>query len=69
MLKFYYHPLSPVARRVWLALLEKELPFEQILVNLAKGEQRTSSYLDLNVKSYVSSFPAVFEIKDSPLLF
>ncbi len=34
MLTFYYHPLSPVARRVWLALLEKEIPFEPKLVNL-----------------------------------
>lgn len=48
MLKFYYHPLSPIARRVWLALLEKQLPFEPIVVNLATGEQRQTAYLALN---------------------
>lgn len=48
MLKFYYHPLSPIARRVWLALLEKQLPFEPIVVNLATGEQMQPDYLALN---------------------
>jgi len=47
MLKFYYHPLSPIARRVWIALLEKELPFELLLVNLA-GEQLKPEFLALN---------------------
>jgi glutathione S-transferase len=48
MLKFYYHPLSPIARRVWLALLEKQVPFEPIVVDLAMGEQRQPSYLAIN---------------------
>jgi glutathione S-transferase len=47
MLTFYYHPLSPVARRVWLALLEKEIPFEAKLVNLT-GEQFQPDFLALN---------------------
>ncbi len=47
MLTFYYHPLSPVARRVWLALLEKEIPFEPKLVNLT-GEQFQPDFLALN---------------------
>ncbi len=34
MLKFYYHPVSVNARRVWIALLEKQIPFEPILVHL-----------------------------------
>jgi glutathione S-transferase len=34
MLKFYYNPISINARRVWVALLEKQIPFEPILVNL-----------------------------------
>lgn len=34
MLKFYYHPLSPIARRVWWTLLEKGIPFEPIVVDL-----------------------------------
>lgn len=48
MLKFYYHPLSPIARRVWLALLEKEVPFEPILVNLKDRENLQPHYLTIN---------------------
>ena len=48
MLQFYYHPLSPLARRVWIALLEKKLHFEPIIVNLDRGEQLKPEYLKLN---------------------
>ena len=34
MLKFHYNPVSVNAIRVWVALLEKQIPFEPILVNL-----------------------------------
>ena len=47
MLKFYYHPLSPIARRVWIALLEKEIPFEPILVDL-RGKQFEDDFLTLS---------------------
>ena len=48
MLQFYYHPLSPLARRVWIALLEKQLEFEPIVVDLPQGEQLKPSFLRLN---------------------
>ncbi len=48
MLKFYYHPLSPLARRVWLVLLEKKLSFEPIVVNLSQGEQLKPQFLKLS---------------------
>lgn len=41
MLELYEHPLSPYARKVKLALLEKDLPFERRFVNplaLEEGE-------------------------------
>jgi len=47
MLIFYYHPLSPVARRVWIALLEKGLPFQARLVQL-NGGQFAPEFLALN---------------------
>lgn len=47
MLTFYYHPLSPVARRVWIALLEKAIPFNPVIVNLS-GDQLKPDYLALN---------------------
>jgi glutathione S-transferase len=47
MLKFYYNPRSPMARRVWLGLLEKQIEFEPILVNL-NGDQMQPEYLELN---------------------
>jgi glutathione S-transferase len=34
MLTFYHHPLSPISRRVWLALLEKKIAFQPIIVDL-----------------------------------
>ncbi|MGC1310281.1 MAG: glutathione S-transferase family protein [Phormidesmis sp.] len=56
MLKFYYHPLSPIARRVWLALLEKEIPFESVLVDLANKQQFSTEFLALSPFHHV---PAV----------
>jgi glutathione S-transferase len=48
MIKLYYTPLSPNARRVWVALLEKGLPFEPIEVNLTAGEQFQPDFLAMN---------------------
>ncbi|MDJ0572642.1 MAG: glutathione S-transferase family protein [Pleurocapsa sp. MO_192.B19] len=48
MLKFYYNPLSPLSRRVWITLLEKEIPFTPILINLKEGEQFKPDFLALN---------------------
>lgn len=45
MLKFYYHPLSPLSRRVWIALLEKKIPFSPIIINLQNGEQFKPDFL------------------------
>lgn len=48
MLKLYYHPLSPIARRVWLALLEKEIPYEPVLMDLKERENLQPEFLSLN---------------------
>ena len=47
MLTFYYNPLSPNARRVWLTLLEKNIPFEPIVLQLT-GDQFEPDYLAIN---------------------
>ncbi len=47
MLKLYYARPSAYARPVWLALLEKQIPFELIPVNLG-GEQFKPEFLALN---------------------
>jgi glutathione S-transferase len=47
MLKFYYTPLSVNARRVWITLLEKQLPFESILLNL-DGDQFSAEFTRIN---------------------
>jgi glutathione S-transferase len=47
MLTFYSHPLSGNARRVWIALLEKNIPFEQINLKL-DGDQRSPEFTDIN---------------------
>ncbi len=52
MLKLYYARPSAYARPVWLALLEKQLPFELIPVDLS-GEQFEPEFLALNPFSHV----------------
>lgn len=47
MLKFYHIPISANSRRVWIALLEKGIPFEDILLNL-NGDQFEPEFLKLN---------------------
>ncbi|MDY7013996.1 MAG: glutathione S-transferase family protein [Cyanobacteriota bacterium] len=47
MLKFYYNPISANARRVWVALLEKQIPFEPISVNL-DGYQLSDEFAAIN---------------------
>lgn len=47
MLKLYYNRISFNSRRVWIALLEKGLPFELIHLNL-DGDQYQPEFLALN---------------------
>lgn len=47
MLQFYYNPRSPMARRVWRGLLEKDIEFEPILMKL-NGDQLQPDYLGIN---------------------
>ena len=47
MLQFYYSRLSINARRVWVTLLEKQLEFEPILLQL-NGDQFQPEFLKLN---------------------
>ena len=48
MLEFYYNPQSPLARRVWIALLEKEISFAPKIIHLQAGEQFKPSFLKIN---------------------
>ncbi|MGB3311848.1 MAG: glutathione S-transferase family protein [Nodosilinea sp.] len=47
MLTFYHTPLSINSRRVWVALLEKNLPFEEMTMSMG-GEQFQPEFLALN---------------------
>ncbi len=47
MLKFYHNPLSPNSRRVWITLLEKELPFELIQLDL-DGDQFKPEFMAIS---------------------
>lgn len=47
MLKLYYTPISINSRRVWISLLEKQLPFELVLMKL-DGDQLQPEFLALN---------------------
>jgi glutathione S-transferase len=48
MLRFYYHPFSVFARRVHVALLEKDIPHEKILIDLPSREQKKPEFLAMN---------------------
>ena len=45
VLKLYGSPESPFVLLVAAVLLEKKVPFEVVLVDLAKGENKTPEYL------------------------
>ncbi|MCC3406705.1 MAG: glutathione S-transferase family protein [Microcoleus sp. PH2017_10_PVI_O_A] len=47
MLKLYYNPLSSNARRVWIALLEKEIEFELVALKL-NGDQFQPNFLAIS---------------------
>lgn len=47
MLKLYHTPISVNSRRVWIALLEKELKFELVSLNL-DGDQFKPEFLAIN---------------------
>lgn len=53
MIRLHTHPFSTFARRVKIALLEKNIPHEEVIVDLAKRQQRTPEYLALNPYSRV----------------
>src|SRR5262245_3267427 len=45
MLKLYMHPYSTYSRRVRIAMLEKNLPFESVVVDMAARKHREPEYL------------------------
>lgn len=47
MLHLYHHPLSPNSRRVWIALLEKAIPFELVELKL-DGDQFQPDFLAIS---------------------
>lgn len=48
MLRLHYHPFSTFARRVRIALLEKNIAAELVEVDMAKGAHRSPEYRALN---------------------
>jgi glutathione S-transferase len=49
MLQLHFHPDSTFARRVRIALLEKNIAHELVEVNLAAGQQRSDAFRHLNL--------------------
>lgn len=47
MLKLYHTPISANSRRVWIALLEKGIPFEEVLLKL-DGDQLHPEFLGIS---------------------
>ncbi|NUO54495.1 MAG: glutathione S-transferase family protein [Polyangiaceae bacterium] len=55
-MRLYGFPMSPNARRVHLTLEEVGEPYEYVLVDLTKGEQKKPEYLALNPAGRVPTF-------------
>src|SRR6478672_11729903 len=47
MIKLYHYPISPNSRRVWVALIEKQLEFELVTIEM-NGAQFEPEFLALN---------------------
>ena len=47
-IKLHYHPLSTYSRRVRIALAEKQIPHELVLVDMPARRHREPPYLSLN---------------------
>lgn len=47
-MRLYHYPLSANARRAVMTAIHLAVPVDLVLVDLAKGEQRTPSYLAMN---------------------
>lgn len=48
MIRIHSHPLSTFSRRVQIALIEKDIPHETVLVDMAARGHRAPEYLKLN---------------------
>lgn len=48
MIRLYTYPLSPCAEKVRYVLLEKRLPFEEVVVDLAAKENLRAGFLAMN---------------------
>jgi len=47
-IKLHYHPLSTFSRRVRVALAEKQIPHELVVVDMPARRHREEPYLSLN---------------------
>jgi glutathione S-transferase len=47
-IKLHYNPLSTFSRRVLIALAEKQIPHELVVVDMAARQHRQQPYLSLN---------------------
>jgi glutathione S-transferase len=55
-IKVHGHPLSPAAQRVALCLVEKELEYEFILVDLMSGQHKKEPFISINPFGQVPGF-------------
>lgn len=63
-MKLYYHMVAPNPNRVRVFANEKDLPVEQVLVNLAEGEQKSPEHLARNPRAALP----VLELDDGSFL-
>lgn len=50
---FYYSPLSPPCRVVWMVFRELGLDFQPVLIDFATNEQKSKWFLEINERGEV----------------
>jgi glutathione S-transferase len=48
MIKLHYHPLSTYSRRVRIALIEKKIAYDGVVIDMAKGKHKEPAYRAIN---------------------
>ncbi len=56
MIQLHQHPFSTYSRRVVITLFEKQIPYEPIMVDMAKRAHRQPEYLAMNPYGRVPAF-------------
>lgn len=64
MITLFDYPASPNSRKVRIVLAEKGIPHERQIIDISKGEQRSTEYLRVNPHGKVPALRDIVENED-----